>query len=150
LANPVKPAITLRGGSCEGIIVGGNLSLIEALLGTPYAIDFSDKIVLMEDVDEKPYRIDRMLSSLRLSGDLNKAKGFILGKFTDCEGPENTQTCQSLIEEYFRPLGVPVMYEFQTGHELPFIGVPIGLKARFDADNQTLTILDRFYVNKSR
>jgi muramoyltetrapeptide carboxypeptidase len=148
LSNPGKPALTLRGGITEGIIVGGNLSLIEALMGTPYAIDFTDKIVLIEDVDEKPYRIDRMLSCLRLSGDLGKAKGFVLGKFTDCQGPENTQTCQSLIEEYFQPLDVPVMYEFQTGHELPFIGIPIGLDALLDAGNHTLTILEHFYADK--
>lgn len=143
LSNSQSNVMTITGGVAEGVIVGGNLSLICALLGTPYEIDFTGKLVLIEDVDEKPYRIDRMFSSLRLSGMLNKAKGYIFGKFTGCEG--NGQTYSNLIDEYFGSLQVPVITEFPTGHELPFVNVPIGLKARLDADNQTVTILESLY-----
>lgn len=143
LKNNTTEANTLVRGISEGIIVGGNLSLICALLGTPYEIDFTGKIVLIEDVDEKPYRIDRMFSSLRLSGMLAKANGYIFGKFTGCEGPSQTYT--ELINEYFSNLGVPVITEFQTGHELPFVNVPIGLKAQLDADQKTITILENSY-----
>lgn len=143
LKNYQTPALTLVPGVSEGVIVGGNLSLITALMGTPYEIDFTDKLVLIEEVEEKPYRIDRMFSSLRLSGALEKAKGYIFGKFTECTGP--TKSYQALINEYFKDLNVPVIYEFQTGHELPFINVPIGLKAKLDAHNKEITILEGLY-----
>ena len=76
-------------GVAEGIVVGGNLSLIYALMGTPYEINFDDKILFIEEVNEAPYAVDRMLSSLILSGKLKTLKGIICGYFTGCSSTEN-------------------------------------------------------------
>ena len=145
LKNNKNISHTLVSGVCEGELVGGNLTLITALLGTDYKIDFTDKIVFIEDVTESPYRIERYFSSLRLSGELSKAKGFVFGYFTKCEGEEGKQSVFDVIKEYIVPLGKPVLYGFECGHEFPFVTLPIGAKVRLDADDKTLTILEEIY-----
>ena len=95
LVNPTLPLNVINEGICEGVVVGGNLSLIYALMGTPYEIDLNDKILFIEEVNEAPYAVDRMLSSLSLSGKLNKLKGIICGYFTGCESSSN-QTVNEL------------------------------------------------------
>lgn len=136
---------TLVKGICEGEIVGGNLCLISDLFGTDYEIDFKDKIVLIEEVEEPPYNIDRMFAQLRLGKNIYQAKGFIFGHFTDCIDDANNNTYENLIKEYFGGLDVPVIYNFPTGHEFPFINVPIGLKARLDSENKQIEILEELY-----
>ncbi len=138
-------AKTLVPGIVEGEIVGGNLCLISDLHGTPYEVDFENKIVLIEEVEEPPYNIDRMFAQLRLSKNINKAKGFVFGYFTDCKGEDDEQTYQSLIKEYFGDLNVPVMYDFPTGHEFPLLNVPIGLKVSMNTETKTITILEELY-----
>ncbi len=140
------PALTLSSGVTEGVMVGGNLSLIATLVGTPYQIDFKDHIVLIEEVNEAPYRIDRMFSQLRLSGALKQAKGIVLGHFTDCQDATPTsRTVDMLCQEYFGSLRIPVLSHFATGHDFPFINCPIGLRVRLDANHQTLTIMEELY-----
>jgi len=134
-----EPFNDLKG---EGVLIGGNLSLITALLGTPFEMDFKEKIVFIEEVNEEGYRIDRMLSSLRLAGKLKEANGFVLGHFTDC-GTDKTKI-DHLIEEYF-PKDIPVITHFASGHEFPFLNLPIGLKVGMDAKKQTITILEELY-----
>ena len=136
---------TLVEGECVGEITGGNLCLISDLYGTDYEIDFEDKIVLIEEVDEGVYNIDRMFAQLRLGKSLEKAKGFIFGHFTDCVDSNNENTYENVIKEYFGSLGVPVIYDFPTGHAFPFINVPIGLKVKLDATNRTIEILEELY-----
>ncbi|HOI47563.1 MAG TPA: LD-carboxypeptidase [Bacilli bacterium] len=148
LENPLKDAITYINGTASGEVVGGNLSLIDTLLGTPYEIDFKDKIILIEDVGEEPYRIDRMFSKLRLSGKLSQAAGFILGTFTDClasSSKRNYQTTQDIIDDYIKPLNKPTIMNFATGHSFPFTTVPIGIEVKLDADAKTITYLERFF-----
>lgn len=136
---------TLVDGVVEGEITGGNLSLISDLFGTDYGIDFENKIVLIEEVDEPVYNIDRMFAQLRLGKNINKAKGFIFGHFTDCVDSENENTYENLIKEYFGNLNVPIIYDFPTGHAFPFINVPIGLKVKFDSKNKSIEILEELY-----
>ncbi|MCL2521404.1 MAG: LD-carboxypeptidase [Erysipelotrichales bacterium] len=151
LKNPTThQAYAVTEGIAEGILVGGNLSLIYTLMGTPYDIDFKDKIIILEDVGEKPYAIDRMLQSLKLSGKLKEAEGFIVGQFTDCEPTNNNQDEQIrdvpfLIKEFLGGLNVPVLANFCNGHDMPYINLPIGLKVRLDASNHNITILEDFY-----
>jgi len=148
LENPLKDAITLNKGIAEGTIVGGNLSLIDSLIGTPYDIDFNGNIVFIEDIGEEPYRLDRMFSKLRLSGKLHQASGYVLGYFTGCEAGESkkdTQTKEDILREYFLPLGVPTIMNFSSGHEFPFITIPIGLQGRLDADAKKIHCLEPFY-----
>ncbi len=136
---------TLVEGVVEGEITGGNLSLISDLYGTDYEIDFNDKIVLIEEVDEPVYNIDRMFAQLRLGKNIEKAKGFIFGHFTDCVDSNNENTYQNIIKEYFGNLKVPVIYDFPTGHAFPFINVPIGLKVKLDTVNKKIEILEELY-----
>jgi muramoyltetrapeptide carboxypeptidase len=147
LKNPHNDAITIHEGQAIGPLVGGNLSLITNLIGTPYDIDFKDRIVFIEEVDEDPYRIDRMFSQLRLSGKLQDAKGFVFGHFTDCVSKDkpHSQTYDDLIDEYFRDLPIPMMKNFNCGHDFPFINLPIGLKAKLDTKQKEIKILEEIY-----
>lgn len=146
LKNPNDDAITLNGGVVRGRLVGGNLSLIDNLIGTPYEVDFTDKIVFIEEVDEKPYAFDRYLAALRLSGNLEKARGFVIGYLTDiASGDDDAWTAEDLIKQYFSKLNKPVIYNFRSGHDLPFINLPIGLEVELDANNKTIKILEEMY-----
>lgn len=125
---------TLVGGSSEGILTGGNLSLVAASIGTKYEIDTKGKILFLEEVDEEPYRIDRMLIQLKQSGKLDSAVGIILGSWTNCiaEEPEKSLTLKEIFEELIAPLNKPTIYDFPCGHSLPSVTLPLGAKVRID------------------
>ena len=152
LKNPDDNVITLNGGVAEGVLVGGNLSLLATICGSPYEADFTDKIVFIEEVGEEPYQIDRYLSCLRLRGTLEKARGFVFGYFTSCnpsESRKNDQTTLDIIKDYFMKLNKPIIYNFACGHQDPFISLPIGAKVKMDADNKTITIMEEIYEESS-
>jgi muramoyltetrapeptide carboxypeptidase len=136
--------IVLNGGKATGELVGGNLSLLVTTLGTPFEIDLTGKILFLEDVHEEPYRIDRMLTHLFLSGTLNNAAGFIVGKMRDCEPKEAGVLGSLSLEEIFRTrlgsLGKPAIYGLSFGHIRDHITLPVGVKATLDADAKTVTI----------
>ncbi|MBT3589979.1 MAG: LD-carboxypeptidase [Candidatus Marinimicrobia bacterium] len=138
--------ITFHGGKGKGELIGGNLSLINTLMGTPYEIDTDGKILFMEDVGEAPYRIDRYLSQLKLAGKFDHVTGIILGKFTRraTEPPddENSFTMIEVFEHYFSNLGIPVLANFPIGHYKYNITFPIGVMVELDADKQTLQIME--------
>jgi len=143
ISNPEgEEIITINGGITEGTIVGGNLSLIADTIGTPYEIDVKGKILFIEEVKEEPYRIDRMLNQLRLSGKLNEAAGIVLGDFNNChaEKPDESLSLGQVIDDYFKPLNKPTIYNLQAGHCKPMVTIPFGVKARLDADKKELTI----------
>lgn len=126
-------------GKAEGRVLGGNLSTLVHLLGTPYFPDFSDSIVFLEDVGEKPYRIDRMLTQLLLSGSLEHARGVILGSFMNC-GTGNA--IETIAAERFSSLPIPVMSGFPSGHAMPCLTLPIGIAARLDTGAGSLCYLE--------
>jgi muramoyltetrapeptide carboxypeptidase len=129
--------------SADGVIVGGNLSLICSLLGTPYEIDTDNKILFIEEVGEAPYRIDRMLTQLVLSGKLQKCCGFILGQFTDCFAANTTSlTVDNILLEKILSLNKPTVTEFMSGHDYPKLTIPIGAKARIDLHNERIEVLE--------
>lgn len=129
---------------CEGILVGGNLSLICSTLGTPYEIDFKDKILFIEDVDEAPYAIDRMLTQLALSNKLNQCKGFILGQFKGCtsKDSENSLTLDDIFKEKILCYNKPTLMNFMCGHDIPKLTLPIGAKIALDTLNNKINVLD--------
>jgi muramoyltetrapeptide carboxypeptidase len=134
----------IRGGSAEGELSGGNLCLLAAMAGTDFGVNFKDKIVFLEEVGEKPYRIDRMVTQLMQSSDLHLAKAIVLGVFEDCQ-PKNDLYSLGLketLEFLFKPLGIPVMYGFSFGHVSQICTLPVGIRARFDADRMELTLLE--------
>jgi muramoyltetrapeptide carboxypeptidase len=148
LANPAKRddelidrdnrIVTLGGGSGTGRLVGGNLSLIAATMGTPYEIDTTGAILFLEDTHEELYRIDRMLTQLWLAGKFDKLAGFVFGRCTDCpiEGP--ALSLGELLRERFAHL--PSIWGLSFGHIEKKLTIPIGLPATLDANAKTLTI----------
>lgn len=133
---------TLRPGEAEGILCGGNLSLVSSSLGTPYEIDTKGKILFLEDINEAPYRIDGMLNHLRLAGKFEDCAGILLGAYTDCvaENPERSLSLTQVFEDLM-PTDKPVLAGYSCGHCLPTMSLPLGMKVRLDADAKTLTVL---------
>ncbi|MBE3574993.1 MAG: LD-carboxypeptidase [Firmicutes bacterium] len=140
----------VSGGKAQGAIVGGNLSLIASTLGTPYEIDVSGAILFFEDVGEAPYRIDRMLTQLRLAGILQAAAGIVVGECVDCQSPSgNSQgkggaevSLLDVLHDRLGDLGIPVLYGLPAGHGRRKLTLPLGVRAELDADRRLLTILE--------
>jgi len=136
---------TLRGGTARGPLLGGNLAVWTSLVGTPYLPALDGAILFLEDVNEYIYRVDRMLSTLQLSGALSRVAGVVLGGFTQCgpsEGSFGTLTLDEVFEDYFGSLGVPVYRGAQFGHVKRKFTLPLGVMAEIDADAGTLRLLE--------
>lgn len=147
LKNPShQPMSTLVPGSASGQLIGGNLTLVTASLGTPYEIDTRGKILFLEDIDETEQRVDRMLTQLKLAGKLDDVAGILLGAWTNCE-PENPEkpahslSLQTIFQEILVPLGKPMIADLACGHCLPTMSLPLGRSVRMDADNQRIHVV---------
>jgi muramoyltetrapeptide carboxypeptidase len=136
--------VTLRGGVAEGPIVGGNLTLLQCLIGTPYLPDLAGAILFLEDVGEDLYRVDRMLAHLRLTGGLRRLAGIAVGHFTDLKrsAPDGALGYDEVLATYFEPLGIPVAYGFPIGHVDQQWTIPIGTRGRLNADRGELELLE--------
>lgn len=144
LKNPDGQEIkTLVGGKAKGKLVGGNLSLVVSSLGTPYEINTKGKILFLEDVDESPYRIDRMLLQLKQSGKFKDAAGIILGAWTNCEAEEgeNSLCLIEVFEELIKPENKPTIYNLACGHCMPTMSLPLGSKVTVDGDKREVIVL---------
>jgi muramoyltetrapeptide carboxypeptidase len=126
----------LRAGTAQGKIYGGCLSMLVASLGTPYEIQTDGCILFIEDIAEKPFRIDRMLMQLRLAGKLEKICGFVFGEMLDCLPPKGeTYTLQQVIMRVLAPYNVPIVYGLKSGHVTSGnITLPIGVQAELQAE----------------
>lgn len=131
-------------GKSEGVLVGGNLSLLAAMCGTPYLPDFTGKIVFLEDIGEKPYRIDRMIVQLLQAGNLRKAAGIVLGVFNDClpDQGDKSLSLRETLELNLKPLKIPVMYGFTFGHVPDMCTFPIGINAAIDTEKFEIKLLE--------
>ena len=131
-------------GVCEGTLVGGNLSLIASACGTPYALDVEDKVLLLEDIGEKIYRLDSMLTQLRQAGMFEKCAGVVLGGFTDCtvEYENYALVLEDIVRDIIVPAGKPVLANMSIGHMDTKITVPLGVRCRLDATNGVLEITE--------
>lgn len=135
---------TIRAGKCRGTLVGGNLSLLSALAGTSFALkNLRGKILFIEEVNEKPYRIDRMLTQLKESVDMRGLAGIALGVFKNCdsENPES-QSLMDVLTERLSGLNVPVIYGLSFGHIRNQFTLPIGIRTELDTEKATLTFLE--------
>ncbi len=140
---------TITSGRVSGILAGGNLSIICSLEGTPYALDFTDKIVFIEEIKESPYRIDRMLTQLLLSGKLAKAKGIVFGDFYDCDVVDKpgVYNLKDVLTERVSSLNMPIAYGFKIGHVPDNSTIPYGIRATLDTTtNGTLTLDEKAVV----
>ena len=136
------PPVTIVPGRAAGTLTGGNLSLITATLGTPLEIDTQGKILFLEEVDEAPYRIDRMLTQLRLAGKLEAAAGIVFGRCSGCEDAVAGSTPLEVIAGIIAPLSIPCFYGLPAGHLAPQATLPLGVNALLDATAGTLTLLE--------
>ena len=141
--SPGRAPESLVGGKARGTLVGGNLSLVAALTGTPYALVPDDTVLFLEDVDEEPYRIDRMLTQLRLAGVFERCAGVVLGDWKDCgaKDEDRSLTLRQVFDDVIAPAGKPCMFGFAAGHSTPTHSFPIGVEAVLDADACTLDIV---------
>jgi len=132
-------------GVVSGKLVGGSLTLVNALVGTPHEIDFTDSIVFLEDIEEAPYRIDRMLTQLIQAKTFNKAAGLVFGVFKGCDSiPDpNTFTLKQVIADRIKPLGIPAIYGMTFGHIENNLTLPIGINAKLDTYKMTLHLLEK-------
>lgn len=131
---------TITPGTAEGRLLGGNLTVLTGIAGSRYYPQFKDSILFLEDIGEQPYRIDRMFSQLALSGALSSIKGFVFGKCTDCgaKSIKNSLTLEQILDHYIKPLGVPAYQGARIGHIDEQFILPVGVKARMDADQGSL------------
>lgn len=129
--------------SVEGNLIGGNLNLMCSTLGTDYEIDTKDKILFIEDVNEAPYAVDRMLTQLILAGKLQQCKGFILGQFKGCSLPhyKRSFTLDQVLEDRILKLQKPTLSNFMVGHDYPRLTLPIGAKIKLNASNNNIDVL---------
>jgi muramoyltetrapeptide carboxypeptidase len=136
--------VPLTGGVAEGPLAGGNLTLLQCLIGTPYFPELAGAILFLEDVGEDLYRVDRMLAHLRLIGALRRLAGVVVGHFTQLErsGGDGALGFDEVLANYFEPLGIPVAYGFPFGHIDAQWTLPLGVRARLDADAGELELLE--------
>lgn len=134
------------GGVAEGELIGGCLCLLTDLLGTPYQPDYSGKILLIEDVDESPHRVDAMLTALRNSGSLTDLAGIVFGEVTRCKERDTEgigdADWREIVIDRLSYLNVPLITDFPFGHAANMLTLPLGIGVRLDADAGTITYLE--------
>jgi muramoyltetrapeptide carboxypeptidase len=135
----------LRHGKAQAELLGGNLSMLISLLGTDYFPSFQGKILMLEEISERPYRIDRMLNQLRLTGMLDEIKAVILGRFVDCYETDLQKKSLSLnevIDDYFSKLKKPVIYNFKHGHTADNITVVFGIRYKINSEDSSIEMIE--------
>ncbi len=144
LKNPDgEPLISNNRGRVSGRLLGGNFSLLASLLGTPYLPDFSHAVLVLEDVDEAPHRVDRMFTQLFHAGITSTINGLVLGAFTDCVPSDPSKphlTIGQVIEDALQRLQCPVLSNLQYGHIAKKVTLPLGVQAVLDARRGTLKL----------
>lgn len=143
--NEEEKAFIINEGKASGILAGGNLSLLVSLIGTPFDIDYKDKIIFIEEINEAPYRIDRMLTQLIASYRLTQAAGIACGVFTKCDSDNSTynNNCKTVLMERLSNLNIPAVYGFQFGHIPINATMPIGSYVLLNTYNQSLTFFKK-------
>jgi muramoyltetrapeptide carboxypeptidase len=136
---------TITAGTARGRLLGGNLTVLTAIVGSPYLPDWDNAILFTEDVHEEPYRIDRMLTQLKLAGVLNRIKGFIFGSCSECtpgEGSYGALTLEEIFTDHIKPLGIPAWQGAMIGHQQPQWTLPEGVEVEIDAAAGTIRLLE--------
>jgi len=139
---------TLVNGVAEGILTGGNLSIVVSLIGTEFDIETKNKIIFLEEIGEEPYRIDRMLTQMIQAGKFENAAGIAMGTFRNCESKldnpsfEKSLTLIEVLKDRLGNLKIPVIYGMSFGHVKDKFTLPIGINVKQNADEQTITLLE--------
>ncbi len=140
-----EPLVAHNKGRASGIIVGGNFSLLASLIGTPYLPDLRNAILILEDVDEAPHRVDRMFAQLRHTGILKNIAGLVLGKFTDCVPGDPSKphlTIEQVLQETVSAVRCPVLTNLQYGHIAKKLTIPFGVRATLDTRTTSLRVTE--------
>jgi muramoyltetrapeptide carboxypeptidase len=141
-AAPLAASDCYVGGSAEGPLIGGNLSVFSRVLGTPFMPAVEGAVLLLEDLGERPYRLDRMWTHLKLAGVFERVAGIALGQFIQCEEAGAPYTSAQLLRELAQDVGLPCAAGFPIGHGDQNEPVPLGARVRLDADARTLSFLE--------
>jgi muramoyltetrapeptide carboxypeptidase len=141
-APPLQGTTTFVYGVAEGPLLGGNLSVFTRLIGTPFMPRLDGAILLLEDVGERPYRLDRMWTHLQLAGVFRKVAGIALGTFTGCEERDESYTSQDVLRELAVATGLPCLVGLPVGHGDVNEPVPLGVRVRLDANAGEITFLE--------
>ena len=139
---PLEGTATYVKGSAEGPLLGGNLSVLSRMLGTPYMPLARGAVLLIEDTGERPYRLDRMWTHLALAGVFERIAGLVLGSFTGCEEHDADYGSMDVLRELVEATGLPCAAGFPIGHGDENEPVPLGARVRLDADARRLTFLE--------
>lgn len=141
-----KRGQALVAGIAEGVVTGGCMSLLGDSLGTPEALETEGRILMIEDVDETPQRVDAGLTQLINSGLLHSCAGIVIGEMSGTDEKMDEKTgrwnWRTIVEDRVRPIGVPAVYDFPFGHMKTMLSVPLGVRARLDANAGTLTYIE--------
>lgn len=141
----LRPVALHHSGKSSGLLLGGNLSLITSLAGTPYLPSFKGSILYLEEIEEECYRFDRMMNHLKLMGILKDAKGILIGELTDVKPSDTTKpylTAEEVLIDYLSPLRKPVLKGLAYGHIARKLTMPVGIHARMNASERTLEFLE--------
>ena len=142
--NPEFDIYTINTGIAEGELAGGNISVLDSMIGTDFEPDFKGKIVYLEEIEEKTYKVDKMLFHLLSSTNLKQAAGIVMGAFKDCNINEEPRiSLKQALEDLLAPLGIPVSYGLSFGHIDYKITIPFGIRCRMNANNNSLELLEK-------
>ena len=138
---------TIKDGIARGELIGGNLSVVVSLIGTQYDIIARNKIIFLEEMEEEPYRIDRMLTQMKMAGKFDGAAGVALGVFRDCKPTDKSSfdssfTLKEVLNDRLGDLNIPVVYGMSFGHIKDKFILPFGIMAELDSSNQTITLIE--------
>lgn len=131
----------IRPGIAEGAMMGGCLSVLVTSLGTPYEIETNGKLLFLEDVGERPYRVERMLTHLKMAGKLDHLAGLVFGDFINCEG-DGSREVRQIVDEMFAHASYPVVMGLPAGHGPDNITLPFGVRTLLDGVSGTLALIE--------
>ena len=133
---------TIHPGTARGRLLGGNLTVLTAILGSPYVPAWDGAILFLEDVGEDLYRIDRMFTQLKLAGVLEKIRGFVFGTCAECGPGEGfaSLTLEEILADHIKPLGVPAWFGAMIGHQMQQWTLPVGAEVQIDSSRGTITL----------
>lgn len=140
-----RPGRTIRGGVARGRLLGGNLTILSTLMGTPWLPELKGAVLFLEDVNEAEYRVDRMFQQLQLAGVLDGLAGVVFGQCTSCattDADYSGFTIDQLVDHYMAPLGIPAVTGFNTGHIANQLSLPSGAKVELDGGARTIRLLE--------